>query len=75
MKGWPDVQLPVARNGYIGLAIELKVGKNKTSPDQDAVIDHLRSEGWLVFVLYDWIVARDEILKYLAPAKQRPACA
>src|SRR5262245_46077094 len=33
--GVPDICLPVARMGYYGFWIEMKVGKNKTTDDQD----------------------------------------
>lgn len=71
MSGWPDIQLPVARGGYIGLTIEMKAGKNKPTPEQLAVGALLTAEGWLVTYHWDWIEARDEILAYLAA----PRCA
>ena len=45
-KGKPDIQLPVARGGFIGLWIELKVrgGKNP-SPDQVTYLTRLSEAG------------------------------
>lgn len=39
---------------YKGLAIELKVGKNKTTPSQDLFIQKLESNGWLTYIIYDF---------------------
>ncbi|MCV4697551.1 VRR-NUC domain-containing protein, partial [Escherichia coli] len=43
--GVPDYHLPVARGGYLSLYLELKVDKNRTSPEQKAMIRDLRAEG------------------------------
>ena len=50
--GCPDWHLPVAR-GYIGLWIEIKVGKNQPSPMQVAVMNLLRAEGHYCAVVWD----------------------
>lgn len=42
-------------SGYIhynGIALELKAGKNKTSPEQDKWHEIFRQHGWLVAVVY-----------------------
>lgn len=63
--GVPDVFLPVARMGYHGFYIELKVGKNKTSPEQVAWLAALKTEGYLVDVSYGWQEAAHKIVRYL----------
>lgn len=46
--GVPDLWLPVSRQGYHGLVIELKTldKASKTSPEQDDWLDWLREHGW-----------------------------
>lgn len=63
--GVPDLCLPVARGGYHGLYIELKVGKNKTTEKQDKWIAALRQQGYYVSVCYGWEEARETIENYL----------
>ncbi len=63
--GVPDVFLPVARMGYHGFYLELKVGKNKTSPEQDAWLNALKAEGYAVDVSYGWQEAAHKIARYL----------
>lgn len=65
-KGVPDIGLPVARGKYIGLYIELKVGKNKPTPEQRAWLSALNSNGSFAVVAYGWEQARDIILDYLS---------
>ena len=52
--GVPDILLPVAKQGYYGLAIELKSGKNKPTEHQLKWIEYLRSQNWYVTVCYSW---------------------
>ena len=52
--GIPDIILPVAKQGYHGLAIELKAGKNKPTEHQLRWIEFLRSQQWYVAVCYSW---------------------
>jgi len=40
--GVPDLSLPVARGGWFGLFIEMKFGRNKTTPAQDWWIEKAR---------------------------------
>lgn len=44
--GVPDIVLPVARGGYHGLYIELKVGKNKPTALQKEWLERLKQEGY-----------------------------
>ena len=63
--GVPDLCLPVARGGYHGLYIELKVGKNKTTRKQEGWIAALRQQGNYVSVCYGWEEAKETIENYL----------
>lgn len=63
--GVPDICLPVGKDGFFGLYIELKVGKNKTSPMQDIWIKRLQDMNYKVEVCYGWIEAREVIETYL----------
>lgn len=66
LKGEFDVRLPVARGIYNGLIIEMKAGKNTTTPEQDWYGMRMSQEGWRVVVCWDWLAARDEIVSYLS---------
>lgn len=43
--GWPDLNLPVARGGFNGLYIELKVGRRKPEAHQVAILKALAAQG------------------------------
>lgn len=68
--GVPDLFLPVARNGWHGLYIEMKAGSNKTTAMQDRWIDALRKQGYLVAVCYDWGTAVKVLTHYLDPKSE-----
>ena len=63
--GVPDIFLPIVRDGWHGLFIEMKVGKNKCSLSQINWIAHLRSENYRVTVCYGFDEARRMIENYL----------
>lgn len=63
--GVPDIHLPVARQGYHSLWIELKYGKNKPSDEQEVWLNALNEQGNLAVVCYGFEEARDAILEYL----------
>lgn len=66
MPGVPDLCLPVARDPYIGLWIELKNGKDKKpTKAQLAVHEMLRDEGHEVVVAHDFAEAIRAIEEYL----------
>ena len=48
--GWPDLLLWRAGSGFV--ALELKVGKGKTTPEQDEVLASLAAAGALTMVVY-----------------------
>lgn len=65
-KGVPDICLPVARFGYHGLWIEMKVRGGRVSTEQHRWIDALRNEGYCVEVCWTWLDAVNAIETYLA---------
>lgn len=67
--GVPDIHLPVARNGYTGLYIEMKYGKNTPSKEQKEFMVGLLQEGHKVEVAYSMQQAREVIRKYLQREK------
>jgi len=64
-----DYVLPIARvfQGAIrsGLIIEIKYGKDKLSPEQQAWGDMMMGLGHMSIVAYDWEDAKGAILDYL----------
>lgn len=63
--GVPDIVLPVARGGYIGLYIELKYGKNKITENQKNWLRALSEQNHYAAVCYGWEQAKDVIETYL----------
>ena len=63
--GVPDAFLAFPWDGYSGLFIEMKAGRNKTTPAQDEWIGRLCQAGYAVAVCYGWEAAKKEILDYL----------
>lgn len=60
-KGVPDMFLPLSRNGYYGLFIELKVGKNKTTKEQNEFIRDVSVNGYKCEICY----GADEAIKLI----------
>ena len=63
--GVPDIFLPVPRNGWHGLWIEMKVGNNKESQQQKDYHAFLSSKHYAVSVCYSWQEAVENITFYL----------
>ena len=63
--GVSDIMLPVARNGFHGLYIELKVGKGKASDNQKWWIAETTKQGYYSTVCYGWVEASEVIKRYL----------
>ena len=61
MKGIPDLIFYEPRNGFHGLAIELKTKRGKISPIQRERIEDFRIRGWRAEVAFGW----DETLAIL----------
>ena len=65
MLPWPNTNERSPSEGYYGLFIEMKVGKNKPSKEQEEYIAYLKEAGYYCVVCYTWNVARDAIVAYL----------
>ena len=63
--GVPDLCLPVARNGFHGLYIEMKYGRNKTTDSQDEWLEALKEQGYFTAVCYGAEEAERIIARYL----------
>ena len=63
--GFPDLQLSVARQGYHGLYVEMKVGYNQLSLAQEEMSLALLMEGHQVLVCRSWKQAVKQIFDYL----------
>lgn len=64
--GVPDLCLPTAHGGYIGLYIEMKVKPNKPTENQKRWLRALRAAGHMVAVCYDWDSARQLLEDYMS---------
>lgn len=65
LAGFPDVGVFVSRQGFHGLFIEFKHGKNRLSPEQRAVKALLESAGFRYVVSYDVDHAIAEFENYI----------
>ena len=63
--GVPDVCLPTAHGGYIGLYIEMKVKPNKPTENQKQWLRDLRKAGHMTAVCYTWEEAKNLIEEYI----------
>lgn len=66
----PDIFLPVARHGYHGFYIEMKViypsgRQSYPSPEQREMIAALEAQGYKVLVYWTWEAAADALKRYL----------
>lgn len=64
-KGVADFFLALPQNGKAGLWIELKVGKNKPSKEQQAFLDRKAQRGYEVACVWGTDAAREAIKAYL----------
>ena len=66
VKGVPDLCLPIPRDGYSGLWIEMKADKtSNTTPEQKDWIHRLEHYGHKCVVCCDWTIGARIIQKYL----------
>ena len=63
--GIPDIFLLVPRNGFHGLAIELKAKGKKPTKAQEEWLERLGKRGYLAVVCHGFEDAKDLILTYL----------
>ena len=69
--GVPDLCIPLARGGFFGLYIEMKYGKNKTTPAQDKWLELLHKENYRCWICYSADEAIEVIKSYV---KLTPTC-
>lgn len=69
--GVPDILMPIVNAApiggefFVGLAIELKAGKNTTTEEQDAWLECLQLNGWSAYTVYDWVDAARIIVRWV----------
>ena len=63
--GVPDLCLPVARGKWHGLYIEMKVGDNRPTENQENWIHQLREQGYVAEVCYGFRQAAEILVNYL----------
>lgn len=59
-----DIFIPIPMNGYSGMYIEMKFGKNKLTENQIKFRENLE-DYYLFMVFYDWKEAKESIENYL----------
>lgn len=69
--GVPDLCLPVARAGFLGLWIELKVPGGRLREVQGTMLGKLRGEGYAAYVCFGWESAVACLSSYLASPRTR----
>lgn len=67
--GVPDIFLPVPKNEYSGMFIEMKYGDGRVRKEQQTWIDQLQKSGYKVEICWTWISAVVGILCYLGYPK------
>ena len=67
--GVPDICLPVPRNGYHGLYVEMKSAKGRLGKEQKEWLGRLGRNGYLAVTCRGFEDARDLILTYLQGTK------
>jgi hypothetical protein len=63
--GVPDICLPYPANGYHGLYIEMKYGRNKTTPEQDGYQKWLAGCGYVAEIANGFDEAKNILCWYL----------
>ncbi len=63
--GISDLHLPYPNNGYHGLYIEMKYGKNKPTNDQKEFLKYAKEQGYAVALCYNAAEAIAVIKRYL----------
>ena len=64
-RGILDLWLPVPREEYCGLVLELKAPGKKMSPDQKTWTAFLKNVGWKVLAVYSFSECVEETTRYL----------
>lgn len=72
--GVPDIFIPVAKNGYHGLFIEMKREDGKIQPNQEVWINDLAVQGYFTYICHSCDEAKDLVRYYFGkgPAPVEP---
>lgn len=65
-----DIMLPVAKQGYHGLFLEMKYGDNKLSPKQEEFGEFVQLQGYCIRVAYSWEQALEILKEYIGYRKE-----
>lgn len=65
-KGVSDVIICEPRLQYSGMIIELKVGRNKVSPEQLEFLDNMKARGWRTLISYSLDEVMQEVDQYIS---------
>ena len=65
-RGIPDLFLPVGRHGFHGLYVEVKALDGTVSAEQKTLHAQLRAQGYAVEVAYGWVMAAQQLCRYLS---------
>ncbi len=60
-----DIFLPLPKNGYHGLYVEMKAGKNKLTANQIEFGQYVHKHGYLTHTCYSWLEAKKVISEYI----------
>lgn len=71
--GVPDLCLPVARRGYHGLYIEMKISGGRVSKEQRQWLAAAEADGYMTAVCYSWPEAARLLVAYLGADIPLPA--
>ncbi len=63
-KGIPDLFLPLAKNGYHGLFIEMKIEGGRASKEQKEWIEKLNANGYRAVICVGYKTAIEELKNY-----------
>jgi len=69
-KGVSDFFLAIPLDGYSGFWLELKVGKNKATPEQEAFMNRKTGRGYFCAACWGFEDAKELILTYLRNYKK-----
>ena len=70
--GVPDWYLPIARGGFIGLAIEFKKPGENPTKEQRERMNAMQKERWLCIMCWNWEAAARMVEGYLSLMKMEP---
>lgn len=68
--GCPDIMIYRQSAPYVGLAIELKVGRNSITDSQETFLTELGENGWHCAVAYNLDVVMKTVNGYMSNAKE-----